>query len=396
MTTNGGTVRLATRSSDLALRQAASVREALSSRRFDLELVEVDTRGDQVRDELIHRLGTTGAFVRSLDERVLAGDVDGAVHSMKDVPTEIPEDLVVAAVPERATANDLLVTPEGRSLADLPDGATVGTASLRRGAQIRRERPDLEIEGLRGNVDTRVEKLLAPGLQREHRRRLDAEDPDPGEDLAGEPEETTDGENEDGDESQDPNGDDGDELSEFDRSLQEWFDDLAEIERRALERDVGVEYDAIVLAAAGLERMGLRRQVGTHELPTDAFVPSAGQGAIAVTTTDGDLAETIRSRVDHPPTRVAAMTERAVLSELGAGCVAPVGIHAVLQGEYVTTAVQVLSRDGSEAVEATRDLPAERHVAAAREFAADLADRGATELIARAKRDDADDPKRGD
>jgi hydroxymethylbilane synthase len=156
MTTRGRTLRLATRGSDLALRQAATVREALSDRRHEVELVEVETTGDQVQDELIHRLGKTGAFVRSLDQRVLDGELDAAVHSMKDMPTEQPDELVVAGVPERAAAGDVLVTPDGSDLADLPEGATVGTSSLRRQAQLLATRPDLDVEPLRGNVDTRV------------------------------------------------------------------------------------------------------------------------------------------------------------------------------------------------------------------------------------------------
>ena len=128
------TIRLATRGSDLALRQARRVAETLESRRRDVELIEVETTGDAVRDELIHRLGKTGAFVRSLDEKVLDGEVDAAVHSMKDMPTEFPAKLVVAGVPERAAPGDVLVTPEGVDLSGLPDGATIGTSSLRRKA----------------------------------------------------------------------------------------------------------------------------------------------------------------------------------------------------------------------------------------------------------------------
>ena len=276
MSTRGRTLRLATRGSDLARRQAATVKAALADRRYEVELVEVDTTGDQLQDDLIHRLGKTGAFVRSLDQKVLDGDLDAAVHSMKDMPTELPDGLVVAGVPERAPPGDVLVTPDDSSLDDLPEGATVGTSSLRRGAQLRAERPDLEIEPLRGNVDTRIEKLLAPSLQREHERRLDAADD---EDL---PEGV---EADDGD-------DDGDEsvAHTFEESLEEWFDGLYEIERRALERDTEVEYDAIVLAEAGLDRSGLLHQVAAEQLPTDRFVPAPGQGALAVTAADRDLA----------------------------------------------------------------------------------------------------------
>ena len=352
-----GTIRLATRGSDLAVRQAGAMKAQLEDRRHEAELVCVETRGDQVTDELIHRLGTTGAFVRSLDEQVLAGGVDAAVHSMKDVPTEQPEGLILAAVPERAPAEDVLVTPDGRTLDELPEGATVGTSSLRRRAQLLRQRPDLSIEPLRGNVDTRVRKLLTPTLQAEHERRIEAKQAaDPGD------------------------------KSPYDRDPETWFEQLAEIERQALEREVDVEYDAIVLAAAGLERIGLLDQLSYQRLPTDEFVPSPGQGALAVTAVDGDAAETLHHVLDHPRTRVETTVERAILETLGGGCVAPMGVHATVQGEYVNVRVQVFDRDGDGAVVASRDLDIESYVDEARAFAEELADRGAAELIAEARR----------
>jgi hydroxymethylbilane synthase len=363
--TTRGRLRLATRGSDLALRQAASVRETLEDRRYEVELREVETRGDRLTDDLIHRLGKTGAFVRALDEDVLAGEADAAVHSMKDMPTEFPPDLVVAGVPQRASAADLLVTPDGADLSGLPSGAVVGTSSLRRKAQLLAERPDLTVEPLRGNVDTRVEKLLAPGLQAEHERRLDAEaDAD--------------------DAADDAEGEDDD--PDFDRSVEAWFDDLAEIERRALERDVDVEYDAIVLAEAGLRRSGLLHRIEYERLDPTQFVPSPGQGAIAVTTrADGDAVDRVREAVDHPRTRVETTVERTVLSELGGGCIAPIGVYATLQGPYVHVTARVLSGDGQREVADKRDVPVEEHVTAAADFAASLADRGAAELISEAR-----------
>jgi len=349
-------IRLATRGSALARRQAASVADALEGRRRSVELVEVETRGDQIRDELISRLGRTGAFVRALDERVLSGDCDAAVHSMKDVPTEMPEGLVVAGVPRRERSGDVLITPDGVELSELPEGATVGTSSLRRGAQLLAGRPDLEVEPLRGNVDTRAEKLLAPALQREHQRRLDSAE--------------------------------SDDEDEYDRTPEQWFDDLSELERQALGREVETEYDAIVLAEAGLVRTGLDQALSYRRLPTAEFVPAPGQGALAVTTADGELADSVRELVDDPPTRVATTVERTVLAELGGGCVAPVGIHARVQGAVVNCVVRVLSRDGTEEVRDSRDLPVETHPGAARSFAADLRERGAAELIRRARVED--------
>ena len=388
------TLRLATRGSDLALRQAETVREALSSRRRDVELRQVETRGDQIPDELIHRLGKTGAFVRALDEEVLAGDADLAVHSLKDLPTEEMDDLVVAGVPERAPSGDVVVQPDGLGIEDLPAGAVVGTGSLRRGAQIRAARPDLTVEPIRGNVDTRLEKLLAPGLQAEHERRLIAsgearaetaegsEAGDEGGDGEDEPNwDALDDESEEGEES-----DAGDEVDEeFERSVEEWFDSLSDLERTAMERKVETEYDAVVLAEAGLRRSNLFYEVETTRLPREEFVPAAGQGAIAVTASDPDVVEAVREAVDHPRTRVAVTVERTILGELNGGCVAPIGVSALVKGEHVHVRARILSTDGTEEVVDTRDLPIRSHATAAAEFAADLADRGAADLIAEAR-----------
>lgn len=362
MSARGETIQLATRGSDLALRQAQMIKDRLETRRHGVELEIVETTGDEIQDELIHRLGTTGAFVRSLDQKVLAGELDGSVHSMKDMPTDQPAELVIAGVPERAPAADLLVSPDGLSLEELPNGATVGTASLRRQAQLLAARPDLEVVGLRGNVDTRLAKLLAPSLQDEHERRLEAEEED---------------------------------TDEFDEDIETWFDQLNEVARTALEREIDVEYDAICLAEAGLQRSGLIDKVQTHRLDPTEFVPAPAQGAIAVTALDGDVATQIQDRLDHPPTRVETTVERTILGELGGGCVAPVGIYARLQGAVVTTIVRVLSQDGSEEIRQVRELPVERHADAAAEFAADLEAVGAKELIDAARRDQPDEAKRG-
>ena len=390
------TLILATRGSDLALRQAETVRESLATRQREVEIRRVETRGDQIPDELIHRLGRTGAFVRALDEEVIDGDADLAVHSMKDVPTEDVDDLVVAGVPERAASGDLLVHPEGTPLEDLPSGAVVGTGSLRRTAQIKAARPDLVVEPIRGNVDTRLEKLLAPGLQAEHERRLiasgEARAATAAEDGEGE-EDATDSDRALPDAGDDVDGEgDADAESDetFERSVEEWFDSLSDLERSAMERKVADEYDALVLAEAGLRRSKLFHEVGTTRLAREEFVPAAGQGAIAVTAVDEAVVEAVRSAVDHPRTRVAATVERTVLAELNGGCIAPIGVSALVRGEHVHVRARVLSTDGTEEVSGTRDLPIRSHATAAASFAADLADRGAAELIAEA-REEVDD-----
>ncbi len=166
------------------------------------------------------------------------------------------------------------------------------------------------------------------------------------------------------------------------------FDGLSELEKQALGREIETEYDAIVLAEAGLERSGLTHYVEYQELPTDTFVPAPGQGALAVTALEDETAREIQSVLDHPRTRVETTVERSVLAELGGGCIAPIGVYAVVQGEYVNTAVTVFDQDGDESVIANRDLSVENHAEAAREFARDLGERGATELIKRAERDE--------
>jgi len=381
-----GTVTLATRGSDLARQQAALVGEALENRRYEVSFETVETTGDQIRDELIHRLGKTGAFVRELDEHVLEGDVDGAVHSMKDMPTEQPDDLVTAAVPERAQPGDVLVTPDGTSFEDLPEGAVVGTSSLRRRAQLLSKRSDLEIEPIRGNVDTRIEKVLAPALYAELEARREADAERRGEDSDG---------------GYKPSYDDADEGGDGDdeRTVDEWYDDLTDLEQRALDRakdGLEVEYDALVLAEAGIRRTNLGRHVEYERLPLSRFTPAPGQGALAVTARDGETARKLNEALDHPRSRVETTVERTILAELGGGCIAPIGIYAVVQGEYVHATVQVFDRDGEESVIASRDLPAPSHAKAAREFAADLADRGAAELIANARRDAAAESEEDD
>ena len=337
-------IRLGTRGSALALTQAELVKEQLEAHRYTVDIVEVTTTGDEIQDELISRLGKTGAFVRELDERVLSGDLDAAVHSLKDMPTEMPPDLIVAAIPERERVGDALLTPGGRSLAELPDGAVVGTGSLRRQAQLQRLRSDLSVVPIRGNIDTRIVKLLAPTVQQQAA-----------------------------------------EVAADER--EEWEQSLGDIEQRALHREFSTAYDAIVLAHAGLERTGLHKAIHVASLPKEKVVPAAGQGAIAVTMRDGDLAHQVHQQIDHPPSRVAVTVERTILAGLNGGCIAPIGVHAVVQADIVRTNVAVLSSDGDEQIAVKREIPVEAHVEGAQEVATELVEMGADELIAAAKRD---------
>jgi hydroxymethylbilane synthase len=292
-------VKLGTRGSDLALEQARRVEEALPYD-YDVERVVVETSGDAFEGD-IAELGTQGAFVRELDMRVVEGELDGAVHSMKDMPTERPEGLEVAAVLKRAPEHDVLVTPEGAELDELDEGATVGTSSRRRRAQLLRERGDLNVERLRGNVDTRVEKVVEG------------------------------------------------------------------------------EYDAAVLSEAGVDRLGL--EVPYTRLPIEGFVPSANQGIVAVVAVDGTEAFDSIAEADHRRTRVVATAERIVLSRVGGGCIAPIGVHARIEGDRIRLRADVLSTDGGESVSLDRRYPVESYIEGAEEMAGEMVDRGADELL---------------
>ncbi|AWB26615.1 hydroxymethylbilane synthase [Halococcoides cellulosivorans] len=353
MQTRGQELHLLTRPSALARTQAASVRSALEAAGHSVTVETVESDGDRV-DELIDEFGQTGAFVRELDERVIAGEADAAVHSLKDVPTDVPEELVIAGVPERGPAGDVLVTTaiEGvdgaAGLEDLPEHATVGTGSRRRRAQVLAAREDCAIAPIRGNVDTRVEKLIAGPLQ-DRRAEIRA-----------------------------AAGDDGDETSGED--LDAWLESRSPLERDALDRDLDRRYGALVLARAGLDRLTLAAPITVTDLPTESFVPAPCQGALGVSAREDGPVAAINDAVDHAPTRVATTVERTVLAALGGGCITPIGVHATLRGEVVQARVRVIGPDGEE-VAAARDLPVASHADAARSFASDLVERGASDLV---------------
>jgi hydroxymethylbilane synthase len=249
-------VRIGTRGSRLAMVQAHAIRELLA-RRFPDLVFDVDpiaTEGDRVQDRPISDVGDKGIFVRSIERHLLEGDIDVAVHSLKDLPSDIvTPGLEVAAFSRREDPHDVLVAHEGLKLRELPAGSRVGTGSLRRRAQLGSLRPDLITVDIRGNVDTRLRKL-----------------------------------------------------------------------------DSG-EYDAIILAAAGLRRLGLDQRV-TEYLPVDDFLPDAGQGIMAVQTRQGDAASRLAAAIDDEEGRIAAKAERAVVRALGADCTSPVGAYATIGG----------------------------------------------------------------
>jgi hydroxymethylbilane synthase len=294
-------IRIGTRASLLALWQAEHVRDLLVARGHEVELHKITTSGDQVLDRRLESIGGKGAFLKEIEEAMLAGDVDLAVHSLKDVPTVLPPGLSLGAYLERADARDALVTNSGKRLESLPAGARVGTTSLRRSSQVKSLRPDLHVDDLRGNVDTRL--------------------------------------------------------------------------RRLRER----HYDAIVLAMAGLVRLGRAAEV-TQVLDPGVFVPAPGQGAIALECREDDAeVRAAAAALGHEATRRAVTAERALLAALEGGCNVPLGAHASPAPGGLRLRAFVARSDGSAILRAedTGEDPDEL----GRRVAADLLARGAWQLV---------------
>ncbi|WP_323958976.1 hydroxymethylbilane synthase [Arthrobacter sp. JZ12] len=281
-------VLVGTRASALALTQTTTVAESLAGLGgFGYELVRVSTTGDVNRASL-SQIGGTGVFVTALREALLAKTCDVAVHSLKDLPTTQAEGLVVAAIPERVDTRDALCARDGLTLAELPGGASVGTGSPRRAAQLRSARPDLTVIDIRGNVDTRLGRVA--GL------------------VEGGP---------------------GD-------------------------------LDAVVLAAAGLFRLG-RQNLITEYLDPALMLPAPGQGALAIECRTADAGESQFAEAlrlyDHEPTRLAVTAERALLRRLEAGCTAPIGALAGTEDGVLALEAVVCSADGSRLLRRGQTTP---------------------------------------
>ena len=294
--TQSGTLRVGTRGSALALAQTARVIALLRARTPELKVepVSIRTEGDIDKTSPLAVIGGRGVFTSALEEALLHGAIDAAVHSAKDLPSERPTDLALVAFPEREDARDVLVSRHGGQLAELPPRPTIGTSSRRRALQVRLRRPDAQIVELRGNVDTRL--------------------------------------------------------------------------RKAFETEV----DAIVLAAAGVRRMGWTDRV-TEELPLAWFVPSPGQGALAVEARAADGAVfPLLAALDDPTVSRAVRVERAFLRAVGAGCTAPIGAHAEAEGDALRLRVMLGSEDGDRAEWADERLDPALAEAQAAEVAARL------------------------
>jgi len=290
-------LRIGTRSSALALAQTAEVAAAMRRHGQMVEIVPIRTTGDREQRDPSTLLGT-GIFVKELEEALLAGRIDLAVHSAKDLPTAETAGLAVAAFLARGDPHDALVGGRTPRLHALPAGGKVGTDSPRRRAFLLAARPDLEIAGIRGNVDTRLRKL-AQG-----------------------------------------------------------------------------RYDAIVVAAIGLRRLGLADRIG-EVLPPDVMLPAVGQGAIAVQARTASAAATIAAALDHLPTRQELAAERAFLRTVGGGCRAPIAALARSDGAHLTLEGAVISPDGRRMVRDRLEGPAGQSAALGLALAEALLSRGA-------------------
>jgi hydroxymethylbilane synthase len=299
------TLVIGSRGSQLALWQARHVAARLEQAGVASRVEIIKTTGDHLQTASLMQAGGKGLFTKEIEEALLAGTIDLAVHSLKDLPTESPQGLMIAAIPEREDPRDAIA---GARLDELARGACVGTSSGRRAAQLRILRPDLDIQPIRGNVDTRLRKL--------HDR----------------------------------------------------------------------DYDAVVLAAAGLRRLGLQHEIA-EILSPEQICPAAGQGALAIETRAGDNTATIcrQAGLDHAPTRAAVLCERVALAELGGGCQLPVGVYAEFSDEVLSVTAVVASLDGRNYVRGRLEGPGTDPDRLGQQIAVDLLARGAADILAASK-----------
>ncbi len=301
-------IRIATRKSQLAIWQAEHVAAKLNAldEVGSVELVRLSTKGDEILDRSLQKIGGKGLFIKELEIAMQDGRADLAVHSMKDVPADMPEGFTIAAILERANDRDALVS-DGVPFADLPSGAILGSSSLRRQAQLRMLRDDLEIRPLRGNVNTRLAKL-----------------------------------------------------------------------------DAG-DFDAIILAAAGLERLGMAERISATFGP-DQMLPAASQGVIGIECLDSDIElKAVLAQLNHTDTVRTTSAEREVARYLNASCQSPVAAHAVIEGGQLTLTGLAALPDGSRHLKASASGAAEDASTIGGAVAGQLREQGVDELLERAR-----------
>ena len=299
-------IRIATRKSPLALWQAEHVRDRLLALHpgLQVELLKMSTQGDRILDSPLAKIGGKGLFVKELEQGMLDGRADLAVHSMKDVPAELPDGLCLGAILDREDPRDAFVSRQYSGVDDLPEGARVGTSSLRRQCQLRARRPDLQILDLRGNVGTRLGKL-----------------------------------------------------------------------------DAG-DYDAIVLACAGLKRLGLSERI-THALTPEEMLPAIAQGVIGIECrADDTRVRGLIEPLNHAETEQRTAAERGMNATLAGGCQAPVAGYSLLNAGVLELRGLVGQPDGSQVIRGDIRGPAEQAGALGKQLADDLLARGADTILA--------------
>ncbi|MDO4921785.1 MAG: hydroxymethylbilane synthase [Phascolarctobacterium sp.] len=299
-------LKIGTRQSLLALWQSNHIAACLRRQypECEIELKKIVTKGDKILDVPLAQIGGKGLFTKEIEEELLSGEIDLAVHSLKDMPTVLPEGLCLTAITTRANVGDAFVSNKYASFAELPLGAVVGTSSLRRRAQLLAARPDLDIRDLRGNVDTRLRKL-----------------------------------------------------------------------------DEGL-YDAVILAAAGLERLGHADRIQSL-IPSAVCLPAVGQGALAIECRDGD--KETRAMLDFLndlPTRQATGAERAFLGLVEGGCQVPIGVHADVEGNKIRVEAIIAALDGSTVLRDTITGSADDAVSLGQELGRKMLANGGREILA--------------
>lgn len=299
------TIRIGTRGSQLALWQARHVKDLITDAfpGTHVSITVIKTTGDRITDRPLAQVGGKGLFVKEIETALLDHDIDLAVHSMKDMPGELPAGLTIGAVPSRENPFDVLISRQGLALSDYPPGSIVGTSSLRRGSQLRHLRPDLTIRSIRGNLDTRLRKLMAK------------------------------------------------------------------------------EFDAIVLAAAGLLRLGQADKI-TQYLDDTVMVPAVGQGALCIETRrdDGKTAR-IQEKLDHAPTRICVAGERAFLRQIEGSCHIPVACHGKMIEDQVQLTAVVASEDGRQLIREQTVSPVTDVVARGRDLARTVLEKGGRQIL---------------
>lgn len=298
-------IRVGTRASRLAVTQSMWVMAHLQRAHPEIEfrLTRISTSGDEDRTRPLEQMGGGGVFTKRIEQALLDHEIDMAVHSAKDLPSVMTDGLVLAAVPEREERADAWLSRDGRRIDDTPHGAIVGTGSPRRRAMLLSIRPDLRVCDIRGNVETRLDKLKAG------------------------------------------------------------------------------EYDALIMAAAGLNRLDAQQFI-THLLPVERFVPAGGQGALAVQCrTDDSAVIGVAESVDHRPTHMAVETERRLLERLGAGCSAAVGCAATVEAGAVRLTASVLNKSGEKRINSKHTAGLEDRLALADRVAEELHAQGAADLL---------------